>query len=160
MNGTRSRMASHIRQPAQREGGRGDPRQRERRAICLLITLAAIALPVPALAETCAVLRPNWTPGAPATALQEAIHLMTRLPMLVLLFASLLVVFKRHHWGALAVVVMWSLLVSIVTFVKDPFVTEAIVAEGCIGSPALFIGAVTAICTAMILLTLPRETRL
>ncbi|MEM7473303.1 MAG: hypothetical protein AAF340_18290 [Pseudomonadota bacterium] len=141
-----------------REGGRGDPRQRERRAI--LPTLTLLLTPTSAFAESCATLRPDWEPGTPATALAEAFHLFSSLPAFILLIASAIVVFKRSQWGALAVVLLWSGLVSLVTFASESLTSSLAISEGCIGSPALFIAAVAAICTAMILYTLPRETRL
>lgn len=126
----------------------------------ITLPLLTTLLPNAALAEVCDKIRPNWEPGFPATAFGEALYLFTTLPAIILLMASLLVVLKRSQWGALALVVLWSGLVSIITFVEDPLVDEQALAEGCVGSPALFIVAVAAICIAMILITMPRETRL
>ncbi len=122
--------------------------------------LPLLLFPSAALANSCDVIRPNWQPGAPATHLQEAMHLFTTLPAMILLMASLLAVLKRSQWGGLLMVVLWTAYVSIIAFVDDPFVDVQTLAAGCVGSPALFIGAVAAICIAMILYTLPRETRL
>ncbi len=116
--------------------------------------------PTAALAEVCEKIRPNWEPGTPATALGEALYLFTTLPAIILLIASVLAVLKRSQWGTLGLVVLWTGLVSIVTFVDDPFVDAQALAEGCVGAPSLFIGAVAAICIAMILFTMPRDTRL
>lgn len=122
--------------------------------------LVMLVLPFPAWAEVCEKIRPRWVPGTQATTITEATHLFTTLPSVILLVLSVLVVVKRSQWGGLGTVVLWSGFVSVIAFVKDPFVGEAALAEGCIGSPALFIAAVTAICIAIILYTLPRETRL
>lgn len=143
-----------------REGGWGDPRQRERHPISLKTLALTALIPGPALAEACDRFRPDWTPGAPTPAWQEAIYLFSMLPSLLLLAASVIVVLKRSHWGALAVVLLWSGLVTFVTFASEHMTSSLAISEGCIGSPTLFIGAVTAICIAMILYTLPRETRL
>ncbi len=143
-----------------REGGWGDPLQRERHPISLKTLTLATLIPGPALAEVCHKLRPNWTPGTPTPAWQEAIYLFTMLPSLLLLAASAIVIFKRSQWGALAVVLLWSGLVTFVTFASEHMTSSLAISQGCIGSPILFISAVTAICIAMILYTLPRETRL
>jgi hypothetical protein len=125
-----------------------------------LLTLALLLTPSAALAEVCDKIRPGWIPGTQATALSEAFHLFTTLPAILLLLCSVLVLRKRSQWGALAVVVLWSGMISLITFLDTPFVSEAAKLEGCIGAPTLFIGAVAAICMAMILYTMPRETRL
>lgn len=123
-------------------------------------TLALLLTPSAAFAETCDKIRPGWTPGTPTPAWLEAAYLFTTLPALVLLAASAIVLRTRSQWGALAVVVLWSCLVAFMTFASEYTHGSLAIAEGCIGSPTLFIGAVTAICIAMILYTMPRETRL
>lgn len=124
------------------------------------LTLAL--LPTPALAEVCDKERPLWTPGAPATALDEMIALFSSPAALVLLALSVAVVLRRSQWGALTLVVLWTLLSSALAFdlAPDPTgIREMAVAEGCIGPPTLFLAAVTAICVAMILYTNPRPAR-
>lgn len=138
MSGTRSRMAKGI-----------------------AAALALALTPKAALAEVCDKLRPNWEPGTKVTMLGEAIYLFSTLPALILLAASALVVARRSQWGALAVVVLWTGFISVVVFFEDDDASYFMARmEGCVASPALFIVAVAAICTAMILYTLPRETRL
>ncbi|MCY4335512.1 MAG: hypothetical protein OXC60_12695 [Litoreibacter sp.] len=139
-----------------REGGRGDARRRERRTISLMTYLT----PTAAWSQSCTDVRPSWVPGTQVTAWSEAIQLFSMPPSLVLLVASAIVIRTRSQWGALAVVVFWTGLVALVTFASERLYGSLAITEGCIGSPALFIAAVTAICTAMILYTLPRETRL
>ena len=113
-------------------------------------------VPTGAFAEVCDKVRPTWTPGTEATAFGELIALMGTPPSLVLLVASALAVRFRHQWGALIVVLLWTAWVSVVTFYgADGEIQKLAVAEGCVGSPTLFIAAVAAICVAMILYTAP-----
>ncbi|QUJ75834.1 hypothetical protein KDD17_12920 [Sulfitobacter albidus] len=106
-------------------------------------------LPGPALAQSCADMRPGWTAGAEATAWTELIALSGTPASLVLLLASALVLRLRHQWGALIVTVLWSFWASFIAMAGP---TQA-AAEGCIGSPTLFIALVAAICTGMIIYT-------
>lgn len=106
-------------------------------------------LPGPALAQTCAELRPGWTSDAPPTAWTEVLALMSTPASLVLLLASAVVVRLRHQWGALAVTLFWSFWISFVALAGP---TQA-AAEGCIGNPTLFIVLVAAICMGMIVYT-------
>ena len=117
----------------------------------------------PAFASICETERPLWTPGSPATALDEFYHLAMSPASLLLLALTILAVRFRSQWGGLIVVVLWSLLVSMLAFGWGPQShVEALQAarlEGCAGSPALFIGLVAAICLAMILYTTPPQRR-
>ncbi|QFT97450.1 hypothetical protein FIU85_09070 [Roseovarius sp. THAF8] len=126
-----------------------------RRYTCLSICAVLLAaLPVPARAqEVCARVRPDWD-GAPVPAWEEAILLFGTPASLVLLLASALVLRFRSAWGALAVFVGWSLLVSAFTLF-DPTGGQRIAAaaEGCIGSPVLFISIVMAIGVGLLLYT-------
>ncbi|MEL7116231.1 MAG: hypothetical protein AAGP08_11685 [Pseudomonadota bacterium] len=118
------------------------------------MALALYVLPSSAWAEVCAQIRPAWD-GAPVTALQEALYLAGTAPVLVLVIASALVIRLRNQWGGLAVIVLWTVLITFIIR-SDPSSIEAQAsAEGCIGSPALFITAVAAICVAIVLRTLP-----
>ena len=120
--------------------------------------IIAAFLPGTALASgTCAQMRPLWTPGAAATPWDELLGLMAAPPSLLLLVLSALVIRLRHAKGALIVTVAWSFWISALTFYasgSDGY--RAALAEGCIGSPALFIATVAAICIAMILYTTRR----
>lgn len=113
---------------------------------------AAALLPGAAPAGVCDRVRPYWQPGSPATAWDELLGLMATPPSLALLLLSALVLRWRHSGGALAVTVLWSLWVSVAVFrgTADE-IRQRAVAEGCIGSPALFILAVAALCAAMVL---------
>lgn len=113
----------------------------------------------PALAEVCDEARPNWD-GGPVSAFQEAVFLFATFPSLALILATAVAVRFRSQWGGLAVVVLWSGLITIFTATDPTGLGEFALSEGCVGSPALFIAAVTAICIAVILYTLPRKTRL
>ena len=125
------------------------------------LALLIATLPSTALAEVCDKVRPFWTPGAQATSWDELIGLMGTPPSLILLVLSALAVRFRHQWGALVVVLLWTAWVSLIALVGVDNETQAMaIAEGCIGSPVLFIAVVAAICGGMILYTAPRETRL
>lgn len=118
-----------------------------------LSTAAALALaPSAAWAQVCDQVRPFWTPGSPATAWDELLGLMGTIPSLVLLVLSLVVIRFRHAWGALVVTVLWTLWISVVAFLGPRGATQQqAAAEGCIGSPSLFIAAAAALCIGMIL---------
>ncbi len=114
-------------------------------------------------ANACETERPYWTPGAPATVLDELIHLAMSPLTIGLAILTVLAVRFRSKWGGLIVCLMWSFLASILAFGWVPAgraeLRAAAITEGCIGSPALFIGLVAAICVAMILFTTPPERR-
>ncbi|MCR9114981.1 MAG: hypothetical protein NXH84_17005 [Rhodobacteraceae bacterium] len=110
-------------------------------------------LPLPAWAGVCETLRPTWD-GTPVSAWQEAIWLLGTPISLFLLLASALVIRFRRSWAALAVILAWSFLVSAFTF-YDPTGGQrtAAAAEGCVGSPVLFIAVVGAICVGLLVYT-------
>lgn len=119
-----------------------------------LITIA-VMVPGTAWAAACDSLRPLWD-GVQASAVDEALHLAATLPSVALVIITALALRFRSQWGGLAAVVGWSLLVSVHVFPinSDP-VRESAITEGCIGSPALFIAVVAAICIGTILYTAP-----
>ncbi len=126
----------------------------------LTAALALALVPGALRAEVCDKVRPNWEPGTQTTAFNEALFLFSTLPSLILLAATALVLYFRHQWGALIVVVLWTGFVSILAFSGDPTgIEQMAVTEGCVGSPTLFIAAVAAICVAMIFYTAPRPSR-
>jgi len=131
-----------------------------RRAWRRLLPAPALGMmPGPALAQACAAMRPNWSPGTQATGWTEALHYFSSVPALVLLIATALAIRFRSQWGGLLVTVLWSALVALVVlerFGDDPDgLRKSAFLEGCLGSPTLFIAAVTAICAATILYTAP-----
>lgn len=114
-------------------------------------------LPTSALAEVCDKIRPGWD-GAAVTPLGEALFMFQTGPSLLLLVATAIALRFRSAWGGLVVVLLWTLLVSVLAM-GDPFGFDGQAqAEGCIGSPALFIGLVAAICVGTVLYTMPRNT--
>lgn len=128
------------------------------------VWLAALALlPSAALAEVCDKVRPLWDPATgPATAVDEALHLASTPVAMILLLVTALALRLKHAWVGLAAVCGWSAYVGLTVFGNrsDPSgIHQSAVAEGCIGSPALFIGTVTAICIATILYTAPNGGR-
>lgn len=114
--------------------------------------LIAALLPAPALAgEACDAFRPGWD-GAPVGPWQEAVWLFGAPAALVLLVATMLVLRLRSAWGAVAICVAWSVLVSLQTnFAPADGLRRAAAAEGCVGSPTVFIIAVVVLCGATVL---------
>lgn len=116
-------------------------------------------VPGAAMAEVCDKERPGWD-GTATTMLDEAVSLAATVPSLVLILATALALRFRSAKGGLAVVVLWTAWVSVVAFVGNATpIRQAALQEGCIASPALFIGLVAAICVATILYTAPSERR-
>lgn len=115
---------------------------------------ASLLMPTAAWAEVCDKERPSWD-GEPVNAVQEALFLFSTPAALVLILASMLAIRFRHQWGGLIVVLLWTLMVSLVSMADPTGTADLARAEGCTGSPALFIAAVAAICVAMILYTAP-----
>lgn len=139
----------------------GIPLKKTRRATSRLIAgLLLLCCPAQLWAEVCDKERPLWTPGTPATALDEAMHLFANPLSLLLLLGTALAIRFRSQWGGLAVVVGWVGLMSLVSFVEvSPDITRLAINEGCIGSPILFMAAVAAICVGTILYTAPLPKR-
>lgn len=123
-----------------------------------LATLACIIAPMSAMAEVCDKERPNWD-GLPISGFAEALTQFSSPAALFLLAASALAIRFRNQWAALAVMLLWTGLISIITMIDPSGVNAAARAEGCAGSATLFIVAVTAICVGMILYTAPRTAR-
>ncbi len=125
--------------------------------------LVATASPGAAWADVCGAARPFWdATGGAATMVDEALHFAATPLSGVLIVATLAALRFRSAWGGLVAVCGWSGLVGLIAFADAPALTgisDATRAEGCIGSPALFIGVVTAICIATILYTAPSEGR-
>ncbi len=123
------------------------------------LTLTAFALaPSPLWAAVCDQVRPNWTPGTEVGLIEETLLLFASPVSLLLLLGMALAIRLRHQWGALAVVVGWTAWISVIA-VGNSQVQAAARAEGCMGSPALFISLGAAICIATILFTRPRPVR-
>jgi len=106
----------------------------------------------------CTTIRPGWD-GMPVTALGE-LQLLALSPVTLVLFvATLICIRMRSQWGSVAVVVAWSIYVSLLTMIDPGGLMAAGRSEGCIGAPTLFIALVAAICVAMIIYTAPSEKR-
>ena len=120
-----------------------------------LALIALAATPARAADGACAELRPGWD-GVRVGALEEALALALSPAALVLLAATLIALRFRSQWGALAVVLLWTAFLSLVTMLDPTGLRAAGQAEGCLGSPVLFIALVMAICAGLIVYTLPR----
>lgn len=110
-------------------------------------------LPGAALAQVCSEQVPGWD-GTPVTAVGEALSLFASPGVLVLLGLTALAVRFKSQWGALVLVLIWTALVSFLTMFA-PDARAVAMAEGCVGSPALFIAVIAAICVGMIFYTAP-----
>lgn len=112
--------------------------------------------PGTAFAEVCDKIRPGWD-GTQVTAFSEILTLAATPPALILLIASAVVIRFRHKWGALFVVVLWTVYASALTMFDPTGLRAPAMAEGCVGSPALFVAIVAAISVGLILYTSPRQ---
>ena len=121
------------------------------------LILAALA-PGAAFAGACETLRPGWD-GTPATSVSEALFLASTLPALILFLATALALRFRSQWGGLAVVCLWTAFVTVLSMVDPTGLQAPAMAEGCVGSPGLFIAVIAAICVATILYTAPLKRR-
>ena len=120
------------------------------------LTALAALIPGTAWAEVCDKMRPNWVPGTEATMITEAIALSMTIPSLVLFLATLACYRFRLQWPSLAVVVGWTIWVSLIAFLQPDDQRALATAEGCIGSPALFIAIAAALSVGLIFYTAPR----
>lgn len=118
--------------------------------------VAGACLPTTALAEACATLRPDWD-GTAVTALDELLYLVGTAPALLLILGAALAIRLQSQWGGLIVIVLWTVLVTYI-LMGNQDIARAATLEGCIGSPALFIALVAAICVAIVVRTLPRPS--
>ena len=119
------------------------------------VTSGLVLLASPARAEVCVKQRPEWD-GMPVGVIEEAVLLALSPAALVLLAASMIVIRYKSQWGALVVVLLWTGLLSLLTMLDPTGMRPAAQAEGCIGSPALFIGLIIALCAGMVVYTAPR----
>ncbi|MBV0910801.1 hypothetical protein [Anianabacter salinae] len=120
---------------------------------------AALSVPSAASAEVCEAVRPSWVPGTAVSSVDEAILLLSAPASLGLVAATALALRFRSQWGALACVVGWTIWASVIVMGRDTGVQAQAIAEGCMGSPALFITLAAAICVTAILYTRPRVAR-
>lgn len=120
--------------------------------------LMLATLPTAVWAEVCDKERSGWD-GTPVTAVGEAIALFSNPVSLVLLLVTALAIRFRSQWGALAVCVAWTGWVSLIAFVDTGGIRSAALAEGCIGSPTLFIVIACTLCVAAVLYTAPRPAK-
>lgn len=151
-------MGSVRRVRAPVDGARAGRRRIVRTTRVLGAVWLLAGLPGAAFAQSCADQRPGWTPGTEVSALAEAIALFSSPVALILLIATVLCFRFRHQWGALVVVVCWTGVVSLIAFTGAGG-RAAGMAEGCIGSPTLFIAIVAALSVGLILYTAPRPDK-
>ena len=120
--------------------------------------LMLATLPTAAWAKVCDKERPDWN-GTPVMAVGEAIALFSNPVSLVLLLVTALAVRFRSQWGALAVCLAWTGWVSLIAFMDTGGIRSAALAEGCIGSPTLFIVIACTLCVAAVIYTAPRPAK-
>jgi len=119
--------------------------------------IAATFFPVSARAEICDKPYPDWD-GTPVTAFGEALNLFLSPAGIALLLLSVVALRFRQQWVGLAAVLLWTVFITVVTMADPTGLRPAMLAEGCVGSPTLFIVAVAAICVAIVLYTKPRTS--
>lgn len=111
----------------------------------LVVFLGLLVSPTALLAEVCDKERPNWD-GIPVTTAQEALILFTQPTQIILLVATLLVIYRKTRIGCGLLALVWaSFIPSLLTRDLDDDTWEAF-QESCIGSADLSIGLSTAIC--------------
>ncbi|MEO1637838.1 MAG: hypothetical protein AAFU41_01160 [Pseudomonadota bacterium] len=120
-----------------------------------LILATLLLLPGAAWAEVCDKERPGWD-GTPVGAFGELLYLLQTPVVLVLILGTALAIRFRSEKGGLAVVVGWSIVTFLTTGIgRTDAVRAAGIAEGCIGSPALFIAVAAALSVGVVLYTAP-----
>jgi hypothetical protein len=120
-----------------------------------LIWICLIGAPNLAWAEVCDKQRPNWD-GAPVSPWSEMLALFQTPLAIFLILTTALAVRLRNQWLGLAVVVGWSSYTMLMTTTG---IRGAAIVEGCVGQPTLFIGAIAALCVAVVLYTAPLPKR-
>ncbi len=113
--------------------------------------------PRAAWAEVCDKPYPDWD-GTPVTAVGEALNLFLSPAGIALLLMSLVALRFRQQWVGLAAVILWTVFITVVTMADPTGLRADMLAEGCVGSPTLFIVAVAAICVGIVLWTKPRSS--
>ncbi len=154
MNGIRSKKTDQLRAF---QTGRSEDEENPIKRIAPLLSIVALS-PNVAWAQSCADQRPNWVPGTDATVLTEAIALLSSPFSLILVIATVLCFRFKSQWGSVLVVVLWTALISLITF-GDAGGRAAGMSEGCIGSPSLFIAIIAVISVGLILYTAPRADK-
>jgi len=120
-----------------------------------LIWCATLLAPTMGMAEVCAQERPAWD-GMPVTPWGEFLILLQTPVVLLLILATALVIRFRLEWAGLLVVVGWSLSTYLVLdWAGTDSVRQSGMAEGCIGSPSIFIVVAVMVCIGVVLYTAP-----
>ena len=105
------------------------------------------------------MVRPGWD-GTPVTAFGEFIYLLQTPMVLVLVLGTALALRFRSEKGGLAVVIGWSIATFLVTgWGGSDGTMGSAIAEGCIGSPAIFVAVAAALCIGVVLYTAPLPKR-
>ena len=121
------------------------------------ISLAALLAfgPTTVLAEACSVKRPNWIPGTPVSAVDEALALFFTTPSMLLLAATILAFRFKSQWIGLVTILLWSVLVSFQVLMPAEDAYATAFAEGCIGPSWLFVAIVIMLCAILVFRTSP-----
>ena len=121
----------------------------------LIATALLVGAAAPAYAQSCAEVRPGWD-GMPVSAFGELLFLAQSPLVLILVMLTAVALRFRSEWGGLVVVVGWSITTYLVTgWGSGAAAQTAAAAEGCVGSPALFIAVAAALCVGVVLYTAP-----
>ncbi len=115
---------------------------------------ALLALPSAAMADVCGEHAPGWD-GTRISAWEELLVNLQSPVVVVLFLATATAIRFRSQWGGLAAVVGWSLYIF---FLMQDEIYWTAVAEGCAGSPSLFLGVVTLLSAGVVLYTAPTRS--
>jgi hypothetical protein len=111
----------------------------------LIALLGLLVSPTALIAEVCDIERPHWN-GSPVTVVQEAAILFTQPTQIILLAATLFLIYRKARIGCGLLALVWAAFIpSLLTRDLDDATWEAF-QEGCIGGTDLSIGLSAAIC--------------
>lgn len=98
------------------------------------LTALCAALPLPAFAEVCDKVRPDWLPeDGPVGALAEAFYVLTSPLGVVLLAFVVLAMVRPRRWLAVVVALPLLALAGLLFLARGAEVAAMAMAEGCIG---------------------------
>lgn len=102
------------------------------------------ALPAAAFAEVCDKVRPDWAAGAgPQGWLAETVYILASPPSLVLLALLALALWLPHLWIAVPAALLTLGFAALLTISRQTDMAALAMAEGCVGTAAPAITALT-----------------
>lgn len=115
------------------------------------LTALCAALPLPAFAEVCDKVRPDWTPeDGPVGALAEAGYVLTSPLGLVLVGLVAVVVIWPRRWLAVVVALPLLALAGLLFLARGAEVAGLAMQEGCIGGIGPTVGLLVLLAAAVL----------